>query len=72
MIDPVTRARVALSYDQQFWMEAMETMGNSFLRLIEEHQAKRGASLGGHELTMARIKIEEAVMWAKKGIAKNS
>ncbi len=53
-----------LSDDEKSQMQSIKDMGLSFHNLLTEV----GGGLGSRELSIAKTKIEEAVMWAVKHI----
>ncbi|MET4128395.1 hypothetical protein [Roseovarius sp. MBR-6] len=57
---PVRHAYRVLSEAEKAQMAAIKDLGEAFLDALAPHQ--------GREFAIARTKIEEAVMWAVKGI----
>lgn len=57
---PVRHACRVLSEAEKARVEAIKDLGQAFLDELAPHQ--------GREFALARTKIEEAVMWAVKGI----
>jgi hypothetical protein len=59
---PVRHSYRALSDTEKARMSAIKDMGDAFLTEISNDQ--------GREFSIARTRIEEAVMWAVKGITR--
>lgn len=55
----------SLTEDERAQITAIHQAGNLFLSLLEDHGGK-----AGREFAIARTKIEEAQMWAVKGITR--
>jgi hypothetical protein len=51
-----------LSDDEKFAMVRLKNAGLEFLKLVDQYVPK------GREASLAKTKIEEAVMWAVKGL----
>ena len=59
---PMRKAYRVLSADEQARIDQIKDLGNEFWLACEEAGESR-------ELSLAKTKIEEAVMWAVKGIS---
>ncbi len=55
----------SLSQEELAQVQAIKQAGDLFICLLEDHGGK-----AGREFSLARTKIEEAVMWAVKGVTK--
>lgn len=62
-IGPMRHAYRVLSEDEKAFVERLKDHGEQFLALLVEIEAD-----GSRELSLARTKIEEAVMWAVKHV----
>lgn len=56
-----------LTENEKIDMTAIKDIGEDFLKGLEKIESVKGT---GREFSIARTKIEEAVMWAVKGITK--
>jgi hypothetical protein len=65
--DPMRTTYRVLSREEQAFVRDIEDMGSQFFTLLTSIERVRGKS---REVSLAKTKIEEAVMWSVKEVSK--